>query len=151
VAVFALALGIGASTVVFSVFYSLVFNAFAARDAARLVVRVIEDAERPGEEDSLTLLPADLDAVREQNRVFDNIVGYVAAGGIVLANDGPETYQFFDTRVTALTTLSLLWSSTRLGDSVQIPALAARLNVAEPSKTRAWEHRGQRDGYRNRS
>ncbi len=101
VAVFALALGIGASTVVFSVFYNLKFNAFAAKDAARLVVPVIEDAERPGEGDSLTLLPADLDAVREQNRVFENIVGYVTAGGIVLANDGPETYQFFDTRVTA--------------------------------------------------
>jgi putative ABC transport system permease protein len=101
VAVFALALGIGASTVVFSVFYNLLFNAFAAKDAARLAVPVIEDAERPGEEGSLTLLPADLDAVREQNRVFENIVGYVTAGGIVLANDGPETYQFFDTRVTA--------------------------------------------------
>jgi putative ABC transport system permease protein len=101
VAVFALALGIGASTVVFSVFYNLMFNAFAARDAGRLVVPVVQDAERPGEEGALTLLPADLDAVREQNRVFENIVGYVTAGGIVLANDGPETYQFFDTRVTA--------------------------------------------------
>jgi len=99
VAVFALALGIGASTVVFSVFYNLLFNAFAAKDASRLVVPVIEDAERPGEEYSLTLLPADLDAVRKQNRAFENIVGY--AGSIVLANDGPETYQFFDTRVTA--------------------------------------------------
>jgi|SRR5579859_2514066 len=101
VAVFALALGIGASTVVFSVFYNLLFNAIAAKDAARLVVPVFEDADRPGEEYSLTLLPADLDAVREQNRVFENIVGYVTAGGIALANDGPETYQFFDTRVTA--------------------------------------------------
>jgi putative ABC transport system permease protein len=101
VAVFALALGIGASTVVFSVFYNLMFNAFAAKDAGRLVIPVVEDAERPGEEGSLTLLPADLDALREQNRVFENIVGYVTAGGIVLANDGPETYQFFDTRVTA--------------------------------------------------
>ena len=91
VAVSALALGIGASTVVFSVFYNLLFNAFAAKDASRLVVPVIEDAERSGEEYSLTLLPADLDAVREQNRVFENIVGYITAGGIVLANDGPET------------------------------------------------------------
>jgi putative ABC transport system permease protein len=101
VAVFALALGIGASTVVFSVFYNLMFNALAAKDAARLVVPVIQDAERPGVEDSLSLLPADLDAVREQNRVFQNIVGYVTAGGVVLANNGPQTYQFFDTRVTA--------------------------------------------------
>src|SRR6266480_7596759 len=47
IAIFALALGIGASTVVFSVFYNLLFNAFAAKDASRLVVPVVEDAERP--------------------------------------------------------------------------------------------------------
>jgi putative ABC transport system permease protein len=101
VAVLTLALGIGVATSVFSIVYNLMFNAFAARDAGRLIVPVIEDAERPGVQDSLGLIPADLDAMREQNRVFENIVGYVTAGGIVLANDGPETYQFFDTRVTS--------------------------------------------------
>jgi putative ABC transport system permease protein len=101
VAVFALALGIGASTVVFSVFYNLLFNAFAAKDAARLVVPVIEDAETPGNEDTLRLPLAELDVIREQNRVFENVVGYVTAGGIVLANDGPRMYQFFCTRVTS--------------------------------------------------
>jgi putative ABC transport system permease protein len=101
VAVFALALGIGASTVVFSVFYNLLFNAFAAKDAVRLVVPVIEDAESPGMEYALTLPLTELDAIRHQNRVFENIVGYVMAGGFVLANDGPQTYQFFCTRVTS--------------------------------------------------
>ena len=99
-AVFALALGIGASTVVFSVFYNLVFNAFAAKDASRLVVPVVQDAERPGDERSLSVPFADLDVIRNQNRVFENIVGY-ASVDMVLANDGPETYQFFDTRVTS--------------------------------------------------
>ena len=37
VAIFALALGIGASTVVFSIFYNLFFNAFAAKDASRIL------------------------------------------------------------------------------------------------------------------
>src|ERR1700689_3044635 len=41
VAIFALALGIGASTVVFSVFYNLMFNGFAAKDASRLVVPIL--------------------------------------------------------------------------------------------------------------
>jgi len=100
VAVFALALGIGASTVVFSVFYNLVFNAFAARDASRLVVPVVQDAERPGDERSLSVPFADLDVIRNQNRVFENIVGY-ASVDMVLANDGPETYQFFGTHVTS--------------------------------------------------
>ena len=86
VAVFALALGIGASTVVFSVFYNLFFNAFAARDANRLVVPVIQNTENTGQADSgvesLTLHLADLDVIREQNQVFENIVGYITAGGI---------------------------------------------------------------------
>src|SRR5271170_5265630 len=105
VAIFALALGIGASTIVFSIFYNLFFNAFAAKDANRLVVPVIQNTENTGQADSslqpLTFSLADLDVIREQNQVFENIVGYITAGGIVLANDGPETYQFFDTRVTA--------------------------------------------------
>lgn len=99
-AVFALALGIGASTVVFSVFYNLVFDAFAAKDASRLVVPVVQDAERPGDERSLSVPFADVDVIRAQNRVFENIVGYTSVD-FVLANDGPETYQFFDSRVTS--------------------------------------------------
>ena len=41
----ALALGIGASTVGFSVFYNLMFNAFAAKDASRLAVPTVQDAQ----------------------------------------------------------------------------------------------------------
>src|SRR5580698_9434058 len=103
VAIFALALGIGSSTVVFSIFYSLFFNAFAAKDASRLVVPVIQNTENTGRSGSnlepLTLHLADLDAVREQNRVFENIVGYIVE--MVLANDGSQMYQFSSTRVTS--------------------------------------------------
>jgi ABC-type uncharacterized transport system fused permease/ATPase subunit len=42
VAVFALTLGIAATTVVFSVFYNMLFNAVAAKDTQRLVVPVID-------------------------------------------------------------------------------------------------------------
>ena len=100
VAVFALALGIGASTVVFSVFYNLMFNAFAAKDAKRLVVPVVQDAERPGDERALSVPLGDLDVIRAQNRVFENIVGYTSVD-TVLGNEGPQAYQFFDTRVTS--------------------------------------------------
>jgi len=41
VAVLTLALGIGASTVGFSVFYNLLFNAFAAKNASRLAVPML--------------------------------------------------------------------------------------------------------------
>jgi len=92
IAIFALALGIGSATVVFSVFYNLFFNAFAAKNASRLVVPVMPYSE---------LHLADVDVIREQNQVFEDIVGYITAGGIVLASDGPKTYQFFDARVTS--------------------------------------------------
>jgi putative ABC transport system permease protein len=104
VAIFALALGIGASTVVFSIFYNLFFNAFAAKDASRLVVPVIQNTESTGQTDSnlqpLTFPLADLDVIREQNQVFENIVGYIP-GAFVLANDGSQMYQFNGTRVTS--------------------------------------------------
>ena len=45
VAIFALALGIGASTVAFSTFYNLLFNAFAALNASRLVVFSVQNEE----------------------------------------------------------------------------------------------------------
>jgi len=104
VAIFALALGIGASTIVFSIFYNLFFNAFAAKDANRLVVPVIQNTENTGKADSsvesLSLQLADLDVIREQNQVFENIVGYIP-GAFVLANDGSQMYQFNGTRVTS--------------------------------------------------
>lgn len=105
VAVLTLALGIGSCTVVFSVFYNLLFNAFSARDASRLVVPALQNADNAGTSDGnlepLTLHLADLDVVREQNQVFEAVVGYITAGGIVLANDGPRQYQFYAARVTS--------------------------------------------------
>src|SRR5580704_19332081 len=78
VAVFALALGIGASTVVFSVFYNLMFNAMAAKDAGRLVVPVVADLEKPGYagyDYQLWINWADLEYLREHTQLFENLVG----------------------------------------------------------------------------
>ena len=74
VAVFALALGIGASTVVFSVFYNLMFNAIAARDAQRLVVAVVQNAETPESASQLWISWADVKYLSEHNQVFENVV-----------------------------------------------------------------------------
>src|SRR5580693_472771 len=78
VAVFALALGIGASTVVFSVFYNLLFSAVAAKDAGRLVVPVVADLEKPsyaGFDYQLWINWADLEYLREHNQLFENLGG----------------------------------------------------------------------------
>jgi putative ABC transport system permease protein len=100
VAVVTLALGIGASTVGFSVFYNLMFNAFAAKDASRLVVTTIQD-EDTGDDEALGLSLADFQEIRERNHVFQNVVGYITSGGLVLASEGPHRYQFSVSRVTS--------------------------------------------------
>jgi putative ABC transport system permease protein len=94
VAVFALALGIGASTVVFSVFYNLMFNAVAAKDAGRLVVPVVADLEKPGyadDEYQLWIKWADLEYLREHNQLFENLVG--SHSGIAAVQYGARMYQ----------------------------------------------------------
>jgi predicted permease len=91
VAVFALALGIGASTVVFSVFYNLLFNAIAARDAGRLVVPVVADLEKPGYDYQLWIKWTDLEYLREHNQFFENLVG--SHSGIAAVQYAGRMYQ----------------------------------------------------------
>jgi len=93
IAILALALGIGASTVVFSVFYNFLFNAFAAKDASRLVVPVMQDGSQ------VECHLSDINSIREQNQVFENVVGYT--GGFALLRDGLQTYQLYTSNVTA--------------------------------------------------
>ena len=102
VAIFALGLGIAASTVAFSAFYNLLFNAFAARDASRLVVFSLQNAEA-GILPELNLQPlggplSDLDTIRAQNRVFEDIVGF--GRDITLLRDGDENHQLYMAPVT---------------------------------------------------
>jgi putative ABC transport system permease protein len=102
VAIFTLALGIGAATVAFSAFYNLLFNAFAARDARRLVVLSVQNAESQGLSE-LNLQPmggslSDLGAIRNQNQVFEEIVAY--GRSISLLSDGSDNHQLYLARVT---------------------------------------------------
>jgi putative ABC transport system permease protein len=99
IAIFALALGLGASTVVFSVVYNLLFNAFAAKDASRLVVPVVQNTETSGDVRPLNCHLTDLKFIREQNQVFENIVG--SDSGMVQLRDGPQTYQLHNAPVTS--------------------------------------------------
>jgi predicted permease len=94
VAVFALALGIGASTVVFSVFYNLLFSAVAAKDAGRLVVPVVADLEKPsyaGFDYQLWINWADLEYLREHNQLFENLVG--SHSGVAAVQYGARMWQ----------------------------------------------------------
>jgi putative ABC transport system permease protein len=101
-AVLALALGIGAATVAFSAFYNLLFNAFAARDAGRLVVLSVQSAEASGHPE-FDLEPmggslAEIEAIRNGTDVFEDIVGL--APGNELLKDGKENHQVHVAHVT---------------------------------------------------
>jgi putative ABC transport system permease protein len=100
VAVATLALGIGTSTVGFSVFYNLLFNAFAAKDPTRLAVPIVRDSDSTRDVQPLRCSVSDLEFVRQQNEFFEDVVGYDPID-IVLFHDGPRTFQFHDSRVTA--------------------------------------------------
>ena len=93
VAVLTLALGIGSATSVFSVFYNLLFNAFAARDASRLAVPMAERDE------PLSLPGTDVAFIRDHNHVFEDVVGYQR--GLTLLSDGRQTHQLTVAGVTA--------------------------------------------------
>ncbi|HXW55514.1 MAG TPA: ABC transporter permease [Candidatus Cybelea sp.] len=102
VAIFALALGIGAATVAFSAFYNLLFNAFAAKDSSRLAVLTMEDADAGGRPD-MDWAPlggslSDLDTIRSQSHAFEKVIGY--SRGLSLLNDGRENHQVYVAHVT---------------------------------------------------
>jgi putative ABC transport system permease protein len=120
-AVFALALGIGTATVAFSAFYNLLFNAFAAKDAEQLVILSQENADSGG----LNLQPlagslSDLKAIRRQNQVFGEIVGYHR--GLGLLNDGKDNHQVYIGHVTG-----------NAFDFYGVPPLLGRGIIAEDS------------------
>ncbi len=76
-AVFALALGIGASTVVFSVFYNAIFEALPYRNFQRLVVFGIRNlANAGGWKGRNYFSPPEFRSFREQNHVFEDVVAY---------------------------------------------------------------------------
>jgi predicted permease len=75
VTVLALALGIGSTTVVFSVFYNLLFDPFADKDADRLVVISVHDLTRVNNDNDGWFSIAEYKSIRAENHVFEDIAG----------------------------------------------------------------------------
>jgi len=90
-ALLALALGIGSSTIIFDVFYNLLLDPFPYKDPNRLVTFSIHNTTSNGASVGRRFysVPEFL-AFREQNRVFEDMVGYSFARN-VLYNDGNGT------------------------------------------------------------
>jgi putative ABC transport system permease protein len=88
-AIFALALGIGASTVVFSVVYDGLLNPFPYKDAAGITVFQIHNSTDTGTRGRGAFAFSEFLDYRDQNHVFSDVVGtaytnvlYSTAGGM---------------------------------------------------------------------
>jgi putative ABC transport system permease protein len=104
-AIFALALGIGATTVIYSVIDSVLLHPFPYPHADRLVNLYVKDVNRPpddfGQTDQVT--PAFLE-LRKQMNLFEDVMGdggadvfYTVSGRTKLANghfETPNTFEF---------------------------------------------------------
>jgi putative ABC transport system permease protein len=100
IAVFALALGIGATTVMFSVMYGVVFDPFPYRDFQRSVMFEMWDlAGRQAQESRFHYTIPEFLAIREQNHVFEDMIGNYTLD--VFYRNGKGTRRFRGGYVTA--------------------------------------------------
>jgi len=90
VAILALALAIGASTVVFSIAYNVLFRALPYKDFDRSVVFEIRDKTKAPGSGRSYFSPAEFRAFREQNHVFEDMIAYGLAGRLFY-DDGKST------------------------------------------------------------
>jgi putative ABC transport system permease protein len=103
-AILALALGIGATTVIFSVIENVLIEPFPYRDADRLALVYVHDTTRPADYNNPTYqLPEFLD-IRDQNHVFEDVMGNSGLDVLYTSKDGtlqfdgqwvtPNTFEF---------------------------------------------------------
>jgi putative ABC transport system permease protein len=100
IAIFALALGIGATTVMFSVIYGVVFDPFPYRDFQRSVMFEMWDLTgRQAQETRFHYTIPEFLAMREQNHVFEDMIGNYTLD--VFYRNGKGTRRFRGGYVTA--------------------------------------------------
>jgi putative ABC transport system permease protein len=116
VAVFTLALGIAASTIVFSVAYNVFFHGLPYKEFNRSVVFEIRNtANAGGWKGRAFFSPDEFRALRDQNHVFEDMIAY--AGLRALYNDGKTTRYLPVGGVVSTNTFAYLGVSPMLGRS----------------------------------
>jgi putative ABC transport system permease protein len=95
VAVLTLALGIGAATVIFSLIDSILFHPFSYVDMDRVAYFYIHDPSHPDFDGNPNYTMPDLADFREQNHVFEDIVGMSCQDVLYYRNGGNEGAQQF--------------------------------------------------------
>jgi putative ABC transport system permease protein len=92
ISILALALGIGASTVVFSVVYNVFFHALPYKEFNRSTVFEILNTRDSGASKGRSYFStAEIRAFREQNHVFEDMIAYGTVGRL-LYDDGKSTH-----------------------------------------------------------
>jgi putative ABC transport system permease protein len=114
IAIFALALGIGASTVVFSVVYNVFFHALPYKNFNRSIVFEMRNLESAGGwKNREYFFPEEVSAFREQNHVFEDVI--VHGGVRVLYDDGKSIRYLPMGRVVTTNTFDYLGVPPLLG------------------------------------
>jgi len=95
-AVLALALGIGSSTVIFSAIYGVILNTFPFKNADQVTSFAIQDVSRPENGGRESLSFREFLYFRDQNHVFTDISGEFGGFGTtpLTYTTGNSTYQF---------------------------------------------------------
>jgi len=104
IAIFALALGIGASTAIFSVVYNALFQPFAYKDPQRLVAIRVADLDQPGNWRGVFIFD-EFQEIQKQNHVFTEMVANLEDDMVYAAGDNssllsgnyvtPGTFEFY--------------------------------------------------------
>ena len=92
VAIVALALGIGAATVMFSVVYAVLIAPFPYRNTDRFVTFFIHNTARPKGQRRLGLSVPEFTALREQTHVFEDVFGFNGVNVLYTANGGSDFF-----------------------------------------------------------
>ena len=118
VAIFTLALGIGASTAIFSIIDNILMDPFPYRDAGRLVAIVIHDTERnqPGGRSGFN--GPEFYAIAEQNHSFD---GMIANDGLDILYTRKEGTDRYNGHKVTPGTFEFLGMPALLGRTMQAP------------------------------
>ncbi len=124
IAIFTLALGIGASTIVFSVVYNVFFHALPYKDFDRSVVLEIRNtANAGGSKGSAYFSSSEFRAFREQNHVFEDMIAHAVVGRL-----------FYDDGKSTRVLPSGASVSTNTFDYLDVPPLMGRTISAEDGR-----------------
>ncbi|MGB6473338.1 MAG: ABC transporter permease [Candidatus Sulfotelmatobacter sp.] len=112
-AVIALALGIGGTTVIFSVVYAVLLQPLPYKGSERLVTVHVDDAHKRGPaKGENAFLPTNFLEIERENHVFDAVIGVHPRDAVLTGTATPER---FDCALVTANTFSVLGVAPLLG------------------------------------